>query len=125
MTRAGKSIFYFGFWVLACGLGLFLLPELCLKLVGMTLPDYVTVRLFGMVLVYLSIYYLVAGRYPAFWPFFRMTVYTRASALLVVCVLVLLGIAKPLIIGFVVVDALGALWTYLALRRDRAEGLLT
>ncbi len=125
MTRAGKSIFYFGFWVLACGLGLFILPEMCLKLVGMTLPDYITVRLFGMVLVYLSIYYLVAGRYPAFWPFFRMTVYTRSSALLVVGALVLIGIAKPLILGFVVVDGLGALWTHLALRRDRAEGALT
>ncbi|MBW2261936.1 MAG: hypothetical protein JRG91_08190 [Deltaproteobacteria bacterium] len=125
MTRAGKSIFYFGFWVLACGLGLFFFPELCLKLMGLELPDYITVRLFGMVLVYLSIYYFVAGRYPAFWPFFRMTVYTRSSALLVVGVLVLLGLAKPLVFGFVVVDGLGALWTGLALRRDRQEGALT
>jgi hypothetical protein len=120
MTRAGRSIFYFGFWVLLCGLGLFLVPGLCLKVMGMELADTITVRLFGMVLVYLAIYYFVAGRHPEFRSFFRMTVYTRSSALLVVGALVLLGLAKPVLIGFVVVDALGALWTALALRKDGA-----
>jgi hypothetical protein len=98
MTRAGKSIFYFGFWVLACGISLMFFPKLCLDTVGIHLSDYITVRLFGMVLIYLSIYYFVSGRHPAFHPLYR--------------------------IGFVIVDALGALWTWLALRNDRKEGLI-
>lgn len=122
MTSAGKSIFYFGFWVLACGLGLFFAPGLCMGIAGVELPEPIPVRLFGMVLVYLAIYYFVTGRRAELWPFFRVTVYTRGSALLIVAVLVLLGMSPPAILGFVVVDALGALWTALALRRDRAAG---
>lgn len=122
MTRAGKSIFYFGFWVLACGLSLFLFPGFCLGLVGMHLPDTVVVRVLGMVLLYLAVYYFVAGRHPEFRPFYRVTVYTRSSALVIVALLAFAKMADPKIVGFVVVDALGALWTGLALRRDGAEG---
>jgi hypothetical protein len=118
MTRAGKSIFYFGFWVVACGISLMFFPAFCLDIAGITLNDYITVRLFGMVLLYLAVYYFIAGRYPAFRPFYRATVFTRSSALLIVIVFVLLGMAKPIIIGFVIVDALGALWTGIALRAD-------
>jgi hypothetical protein len=120
MTKAGKSIFYFGFWVLACGIGLLFVPGLCLELVGMGLNDYLTVRLFGMVLLYLAVYYFVAGRNPAFRPLYKVTVFTRSSALLIVIVFVLLGLAKPMVIGFVIVDALGALWTGLALRAEKS-----
>jgi uncharacterized membrane-anchored protein len=122
VTSAGRSIFYFGFWVLACGLALFSVPAFCLGLMDIVLPTYVPVRLFGMVLVYLSIYYFVAGRRPEFWPLYRATVYTRASALLVVLALVALGESPPMVVGFVLVDALGAAWTAAALRKDRREG---
>jgi hypothetical protein len=122
MTRAGKSIFYFGFWVLICGISLMFFPAFCLKTVNIQLPDYITVRIFGLVLIYLSIYYFVAGRYPSFHPLFKTTVFTRSSAFLIVLVFVFIGLASPLMLGFVVVDALGALWTGLALRRDMKEG---
>ena len=121
MTAAGRSIFYFGFWVLACGLALFFAPAPCLAVLDIELPTYLPVRLFGMVLVYLAVYYFVAGRRSGFEPLYRATVYTRASALAVVLVLVLVGLSPPLVIGFVLVDALGAGWTALALRRDRAR----
>jgi hypothetical protein len=122
MTRAGKSIFYFGFWVLICGISLMFFPQFCLDLVDIHMSDYITVRLFGMVLIYLSIYYFVAGQYPSFHPLYRMTVFTRSSALIVVIIFVLLGLARPIIIGFVIVDALGALWTAIALWKDKREG---
>ncbi len=123
MTRAGKSIFYFGFWVLLCGISLMFFPQFSLDMVDIHLPNYITVRLFGMVLIYLAAYYFVAGRYPAFHPLYRVTVFTRSSALLVVIILVLLGLAAPIVIGFVIVDALGALWTALSLWKDKKEGL--
>ena len=118
MTRAGKSIFYFGFWVLICGISLMFFPEFCLKIAGIALNDYVTVRLFGMVLLYLAIYYFVAGRRPAFRPLYVATVFTRSSAMLIVIIFVILEMAKPIVIGFVTVDVMGALWTALALRAD-------
>ena len=124
MTAAGKSIFYFGFWVLACGIGLMILPEFSLSMVNMQLNSYITVRLFGMVLVYLAIYYFVLAKRKESWPFFRVSVFTRGSALLLVTLFVIIGWAKPIIIGFVVVDALGALWTFFALKKDKKAGLL-
>lgn len=121
MTRAGKSIFYFGFWVVACGISLLFFPSFCLDVAGIALNDYITVRLFGMVLLYLAVYYFIAGRYPVFRPFYIATVFTRSSALVIVIIFVLLGMAQPIVIGFVIVDALGALWTGIALRLDSAE----
>ncbi len=118
MTRAGKSIFYFGFWVLACGIALMFFPEPCLGIADIRLNDYFPVRLFGMILIYLAVYYFVAGRRPAFRALYLATVFTRSSALLIMIIFVLLGMAKPIVIGFTAVDALGALWTALALRAD-------
>ncbi|MFC1669239.1 hypothetical protein ACFL20_02535 [Spirochaetota bacterium] len=123
MTRTGKSIFYFGFWVLACGILLMFFPKFCLGFVGIVLPDYIVVRILGMVLLYLAVYYFVAGRHTEFMPFFRITIYTRSSALFIVLVFVIIGLAKPIIIAFVIVDLAGAIWTALALRMDRRHGV--
>ncbi len=124
MTRAGSSIFYFGFWIVVCGVSLMFFPGLCLGIAGMGLNDVTVPRLFGMVLLFLALYYFLAGRHPEFWPFYRITVFTRFSAFLIVTVFVLFGIVKPIVIGFVTVDALGALWTALSLRIDNKNGRL-
>lgn len=118
MTHAGRSIFYFGFWVVICGISLLVFPEFSLGVAGITLNDYLPVRIFGMVLLYLAVYYFVAGRSPGFRPLYVATVFTRSSALLFVIIAVLLGMTEPRVIGFVTVDGLGALWTALALRAD-------
>ena len=118
-SRAGASIFWFGFWVLACGVFMMFFPALMLRAAGVTASNDVILRIQGMVLIFLAIYYFVAGRRPEFRPLYRVTVYTRALALPLVAAMVLLLRANPLIILFTVVDALGALWTALALRADR------
>ena len=121
MSHAGRSMFWFGFWVLACGIFLMFLPGMMLRVARVTVSNDVILRIQGMVLIFLAIYYFVAGRHPEFRPLYRVTVYTRASALPVTAVMVLLLRANPLIILFTVVDALGALWTALALRADRSN----
>jgi uncharacterized membrane protein len=120
MSRAGRSFFYFGFWVLACGLALFTAPGFLLGLAGIAMSNDIIARIFGMVLVFMAIYYFVAGRHSEFRPLFRVSVYTRGSALPLLAVLVLILKVNPLIILFTVADAVGALWTALALRRDAA-----
>jgi hypothetical protein len=119
MTRAGRSIFIFSFWVLACALPLMVVPGLMLGFLDIPPSGEVVARVFGMVLLFMAIYYFIAGRRAEFVPFFRVTVYTRASALPIITLFVLLTGASPLIILFTLVDALGALWTALALRLDR------
>jgi hypothetical protein len=118
MSRAGRSFFWFGFWVLTCGLGLLAVPGFLLGFAGISMSNDIIVRIFGMVLVFMAIYYFVAGRHAEFTPLFQVSVYTRGSALPILAVLVLILKVNPLIILFTVVDAVGALWTALALRAD-------
>ena len=55
--------------------------------------------------------------------FYRWTTYTRSLALIITILLVIIGLAEPIVIAFVVVDAIGAAWTIWALRRDEEEPL--
>jgi hypothetical protein len=122
--RAGRSFFWFGFWVLGCGLTLALFPSIMMRLADITASTDIMLRVFGTVLVYMAIYYFVAGRLQGFEALYRASVYTRFSAPVVVGAFVLILKASPLIFIFTTVDALGALWTALALRadsRDQAE----
>jgi hypothetical protein len=119
MTRAGKSMFYFSFWVFLCGIALMFLPAWTLAFLDIHLSDYIAVRLFGMVLLFNGIYYVVVSRHSGCLPFIKATVYTRGTAMPAMAVFVLLGLAKPIVISFVVVDALGAFWTWRALKNDK------
>jgi uncharacterized protein YjeT (DUF2065 family) len=124
MTRAGRSFFYFGFWVLVCGLSLMLAPGLALRVAGITSSSDIMLRVFGTVLVYMAIFYMVAGRASSIPVLYTASVFTRFSAPLLVGVFVLATNANPLIILMTVLDAAGALWTALALRADRREAVL-
>ena len=121
MSRAGRSFFWFGFWVLACGLSLALAPGLLLKMAAISVSSDIMLRVFGTVLVYLAVFYLVAGRNGGYTALYRASVYTRFSAPIVVGAFVFATKANPLVFLFTAPDALGALWTALALRKDQAE----
>jgi hypothetical protein len=120
-SRAGRSFFWFGFWVLACGLALALAPGLMLRIVDISVSSDIMLRVFGTVLVYMAFYYFVAGRHGGYVSLYRASVFTRFSAPLVVGLFVALTGASPLVVAFTAVDALGALWTALALRADRRQ----
>jgi uncharacterized protein YjeT (DUF2065 family) len=121
MTRAGRSFFLFGFWVLACGLSLMLAPGLALRLAGITSSSDIMLRVFGTVLLYMAVFYMIAGRGAGVPLLYKASVFTRFSAPLLVGAFVLATNANPLIILMTVLDAAGALWTALALRADRRE----
>lgn len=121
MSRAGRSFFWFGFWVLGCGLTLAVFPSIMMRIADITASSDIMLRVFGTVLVYMAIYYFVAGRRKGFEALYKASVYTRFSAPVVVGAFVLILKASPLIFIFTAVDALGALWTAIALRRDQAE----
>ncbi len=121
MSRAGRSFFWFGFWVLGCGLTLALFPGFLMGIASITASSDIMMRVFGTVLVYMAVYYFVAGRGRGFDALYRVSVYTRFSAPVFVGLFVLILKANPLIVIFTAVDALGALWTAIALKRDQAE----
>ena len=118
MSRAARSIYWFSFWVFLCGAGLLFFPVQLLALLGLDASASVVARLFGMVVLILAFYYFQAGRAGTLTDFYRWTTYTRPAAFGLTALWVLAGQASPLLLGFVIVDLLGALWTIWALRRD-------
>jgi uncharacterized protein YjeT (DUF2065 family) len=119
---AGRSFFVFSFWVILCGVSLMAAPGLALRVAGITSSSDIMLRVFGTVLLYMGIFYMAASRPPGFPLLYRVSVYTRFSAPLLVGAFVVATKANPLIILLTVFDEAGALWTALALRADRRPG---
>ncbi len=124
MSRAAASMYYFGYWILICGVSLLCFPGILLKLVGIQMEPDTVARLFGMVLLFMSFYYFMASKHEEMRPFYRWTTYTRPMALIITVLLVFIGLADPIVIAFVVVDVAGAAWTIWALRQDDAAEAL-
>lgn len=116
---AGKTLFYFSFWVFACALGLLFVPGIMLSLLGMSTENSIIARIFGMVLLFLAYYYMRAGADGTLTKFYRWTTHTRLLAFPISAVFVALKMISPLLLLFVLVDVAGALWTLSALRRQR------
>lgn len=119
MSNPAKSVHFFGFYLVGLGAILLAVPNLLLSVFGLPLTSEVWIRVVGMLVLLLGIYYVVLARAET-TVFFRLSVYLRASVLVFFTAFVLLGIASPPLILFGGVDLLGALWTGLALRQSRS-----
>ena len=62
MSPSGKTIFAFGCYLLVLGATLLLAPNLLLALFGFPLTEEVWIRIVGLLVIYLGIYYSLAGR---------------------------------------------------------------
>jgi hypothetical protein len=75
----------------------------------------VWIHVVGVLVLFLAFYYIQVARQEMTY-FFKLTVYTRSSLIIFFAAFVLLGLARPPLLLFGVVDLLGALWTAMALR---------
>ena len=119
MSKAAKSILVFGIYLVVIGLGFLVAPNTPLALFGLPTTNEPWIRVVGLLLLILAYYYVQTAR-SEMQPFFRWTVHTRPLVLVCFIVFVALGLAQPMLIGFGVVDLLGAIWTGLALRSSQA-----
>jgi len=106
----------FALYLLVLGVGLTVAPNALLSLFGIPETTEVWVRVVGVLVLILALYFAVGAR-ANLVPFFRATVYGRCLVLVFFVVFVLLDLAPPVLILFGVVDATAAAWTALALRR--------
>ena len=113
----GKTIYYFSFWVLMCGLSLLFFSDLMLAIILPTAENAIIARIFGMVLLFLAFYYYRAGAKEDYYDFYNWTVYTRMSTILFTAFFVFFNFIGPILFAFILVDVLGALWTWSALKR--------
>jgi hypothetical protein len=118
MSRAGKSILAFSIYIGLLGCVLVLSPNPLLALLGLPPAEDYWILVAGMLLVGLSVYYAFAGLNHLL-AFVRLTAFARLLILPYFIILVLIKKAPPPILIFGVIDMLFAIWTLIALRRDR------
>ena len=119
MTKAARSVFVFSIYLFILGSILVVVPNRLLSLFGFPHTGEVWVRVVGMLVLILGFYYLTAAR-RELTPMLRATVFGRSAVLIFFTAFVLLGFAPPALILFGAIDALGAVWTAVALRDGTA-----
>jgi hypothetical protein len=116
MSPAARSIQVFAVYLLLLGLVLVVSPNMLLALFGIPATGEVWIRVVGMLVCFLGVYYWEAAR-ANLRTFFAWTVPVRLSVPVFFGAFVLLGMAPPVLLLFGAVDAAAALWTWFALRR--------
>ncbi len=117
MTQTALSLRLFALYLGATGLILLLIPNLLLTLLGLAPTEEPWIRVLGIIVFNLALYYHAGADGVVFQ---RVTVVTRVIVLIGFTGLVLAGLAPRQLVLFGLVDFMGAVWTALAMRRDRA-----
>ena len=116
MNAASRSVYYFGFYLLATGVTLTVFPNTLLSIVGMPEATEVWIHILGAIVFMIGLYYVFMA--PANHALFlTLTVYARCAVFVWFLVFVLIGMAPVQLMLFGSVDLIGAIWTYTALRK--------
>ena len=114
MNPSDLSLFVIGIYVTLSGLSFFIIPNVSLKMFKLATTKEPWIRILGLVMVGLGYYYLFTstnGVTIFYWP----TVYARFGVFLGFTALAVTRKAPPLVAGFGIIDAGGAVWTMLTL----------
>lgn len=117
MTPAARSLQVFGIYLIGLAALLVLAPNLLLGMFGMPLTQEVWIRVLGLLVAIVGAYDVIAAM-NALTPLFLPTVIARTLVFVAFVAFALLGLAPPQLVIFGVVDLLGALWTWRALRAE-------
>ena len=120
MTPAARSLNVFGIYLLGLGAVLLVAPNVLLQAFGMPSTGEIWIRVVGMLVAFLGLYYRTAAA-AEFVPMFSLSVLIRFSVLLFFVLFVAAGWAQWPLVLFGLVDAAGAAWTWTALRQGRPE----
>jgi hypothetical protein len=113
----------FGIYLFGLGGTLVLLPNPFLALFGLPPVTDVWIRALGMASLFLATYHVIVARHE-FTPFFQYSVDVRALVVLFFAAFAALRLVAPTLILFGDFDLCGAVWTAIALRRDRRRAVL-
>ena len=121
MSKAAFSVKASCVYIIALGLALALVPNLVLSVLRMPPTSEIWIRVLGVVIINIGVFFWVAARTESV-ALFRTSVVVRPLALLWFGAFVLLGLVSPVLLLFGVIEAAGALWTWLALRTEVRAG---
>jgi len=115
------SIFIFGIYVIFLGITFLFVPEIMFLMLAYPTPPDIVSRILGMVFLLLAYLYIRAGLdEEGMTKFFIWSVHTRALVIIFLGVFAALQLVSPLVIMFGAIDLAAALWTFWALRKDKA-----
>lgn len=117
MSRGAISVFVFSIYLYIMGFVLVVTPGTFVKIFRFPEPDGLWIRVFGMLVLILGLYYSHAAR-AELRPFFTWTVIARSSVLLFFIAFVIVDLAPPVLILFGVIDLAAAMWTFFAMRSE-------
>ena len=117
MPRTASTVQAFVAYLIVLSLGLMAAPNALLPLFGMPGTSEVWIRVAGLVVFNEGVCYWFAAKSNAV-PFFRASFYVRCLAPVVFGAFVLAGLARPMLVGFGLVDLAAGIWTILTLRAE-------
>lgn len=118
MSHVARSVFVFGLYMLVLGVTLVAVPNLLLVAFGLPPTREVWIRVVGILVLCLALYYIESGR-SGLTEFFAWTVLARAFVFVSFLAFAVLRLVQPVLVLFGTVDLAGAIWTAVALGRSR------
>jgi hypothetical protein len=116
MSASARSLFVVGALLALLGVTFTLVPAVPSALLGVPTMAAMVVRLVGVVVAALGVYYLIGARGED-GMLIRASVPVRAAAGTALLLLVVFGAAPLTVLAFVALEYGGAAWTATALRR--------
>ena len=118
MNKPAFTIKAFGFYLTVLGLVLIFSPNILLAIFLIPTTTEVWIRVVGVLVLNIGVYYIFAALCEA-KSFFKASVYTRAFVLVSFIAFAILGLVRPMIIFFGMVDFCGGIWTHLAIKAEK------
>ena len=117
MSSAARSILVYSIYVFGLGAALLLVPNVPLPIFGLPQATEVWIRVAGMTVIFLAIFYFIAAR-NEYRQLFVASVAIRFSVPVFFAAFVIAGYAPWNLILFTPLDVAFAVWTLLALRHE-------
>jgi len=117
MSKSAKSVFIYGIYLAFNGIMLLLAPNVLITSLGIEPATEVWIRLSGILLMAISVYYFLAAKYELV-VIMKATAFIRFSIIFFFTAFVLLDFVSQSIIVISAIDFLGGLWTYIMLKKE-------
>ena len=121
MSKSAFSAKVFAAYLFVLGPVLVLAPDFLLSLFGIPATTEVWIRVVGVIVFMLGVYCWVAAEHEL-KPLLEASVYTRFGVFLALSSFAILELGSPMLALFGVIDLLGGLWTWFALKADARSG---
>lgn len=121
MSKSAFSAKVFAVYLFIIGPVLVFAPNFLLSLFGIPATTEVWIRVVGTIAFMLGVYSWVAAKHEL-RPFLEASVYTRFGVFFAFSAFAILKLGSPMIAVFGLIDLLGGIWTYFALKADEQTG---